>query len=439
MNSLHRLAAALLVVLLALLAPRAAKGFSPPGEATQCSEEVLAAYKETFKEGDPNAVFVSLPAGCATWLATPKGAPPAPPYSPLSHFGRCNQKQPNPQLCPGGSWNNGKCMIVADWCHADFWYQAQKDDQPPADQMGSNVPHCCCMRECAAGVDGKMVISRAMVDEDALRDSTSLDKLRDGGGYTFKTNVKRFKNSLPAGVKFNVAQTLRPHVKGMIMHVISCISRGCPGDLSIPCKPDFCKRDSAGRLNWKAIDKAALAAVRDAGSAKAASAVRWTAADVQAVVDYMDEHTFACANPLVLDAKGNPTVDYEGSQNNADSLAAKFKLAYWASITSFHISGRAIDVKITAAKEFTMPLGPHCNRSTSTPTKHTCDIPQCAQRGFVGTLANVCDPTGQCTVPAGDSYSSKEMWAVGCSYGMVKYKRPPGKKDDEPHWSVNGG
>ena len=135
-----------------------------------------------------------------------------------------------------------------------------------------------------------------MVDEDAMRDKTSLDELRDGGGYMFKNDTKRFLGALPSGgnVIANVTQTRRPFVKAMVMHVISCITLGCPAGLSIPCQPEFCKKDDQGRLNWTAVDAAALKAVRAAGRSTVPSDRRWSAADMQSVVDYMQDHTFAC-------------------------------------------------------------------------------------------------------------------------------------------------
>lgn len=433
-----------------VLAPPSTAALVLPADASKCSAAALASYAETFQSMGTGPcgkkpIMYSIPAGCATWLATPSGPAPLAPYIPSVHFGKCNMKSPNGDLCAStGSWTKGECVNVEHWCHSDYFPLADKTAAPPVDADAPSAPHCCCFSACAAGVDGKTVINPAQINEDSMRDRKSLDDLSDAAPYSFKTDAKAFISALDAaGVARSISNTRRPHVKAMVMHVVSCIAKGCPkkGLGTVQCNPVFCAKDSNGNRDWKAIDAAALEAVRAAGSDKAAVEVRWTPAEVNSVLAYMDEHTFACANPWTTDSDGKAAVDPAGSLVNYQELNSKFSFKHAASITSFHISGRAIDMRLTSAKAFSIPLGPKCEWLGTL----RCSVPQCDTRGFTATLSKICNPlTSQCSLPAkSDSYTSSDLAAVGCSYGVVKFKYDPAtqpdKDDDNPHWSVNGG
>ena len=196
----------------------------------------------------------------------------------------------------------------------------------------------------------------------------------------------------------------------------------------------------------------------------------------------------AGADPWTI-VNGKPAVDKEGSIKNAQKLAAKFELAFLASITrcacgprglegvacafvlrcgtaqlcggwtrttsvapahplrppppdptpdrpSNHIAGRAIDVQITTSAPVQVALGPYCSWEGGS---IECSLANCAARGWVPVLESICrSTTSTCTIPDGeDSYSgATELYAVACSHGLIKFL--PGNKDDPPHFSVNG-
>ena len=152
-------------------------------------------------------------------------------------------------------------------------------------------------------------------------------------------------------------------------------------------------------------------------------------------MQHLNMHTHVCAGADPLRAEnGKPAADPDGSLANANAISKKLDITSPAAIIGYHIVGRAIDVKITAKSPFSMPLGPYCTSTLG------CSLKECAARGFVDTLRSICnDWARSCTIPAGNSDSSNAMWAVGCSHGVVKFRPSPGKPDDKPHWSVNGG
>ena len=188
---------------------------------------------------------------------------------------------------------------------------------------------------------------------------------------------------------------------------------------------------------------------------------------------------------------GKPAVDKEGSIKNAQKLAAKFELAFLASITrcacgprglacafvlrcgtaqlcggwtrttsvapahplrppppdptpdrpSNHIAGRAIDVQITTSAPVQVALGPYCSWEGGS---IECSLANCAARGWVPVLQSICRADNTCIIRGGlDSYvytGATKIYAVACRHGLVKYLKPkdPKKKDDKPHFSVDG-
>ena len=217
---------------------------------------------------------------------------------------------------------------------------------------------------------GTTVISTAQIAEESLRDSTSLDDLADGGGFNFKTDAQRFFKAITAGgASVSIAQTRRPHVKAMVMHVISCVALGCDGgSLSIPCQPEFCAGDWQA-LVWRDIDAAALRAVEAAGASTVPELTRWTAEEVQEVQDYMQEHTFACEPWLLrVDSLGRTCTcralralpgGFPAGSLCGDGVASSMRLAAdQGPLTAHPITNQPQDFKCSAQRPPCSPAPP---------------------------------------------------------------------------------
>jgi hypothetical protein len=111
------------------------------------------------------------------------------------------------------------------------------------------------------------------------------------------------------------------------------------------------------------------------------------------------------------------------------------------------VQGHAIDVYVTPTAPMQLRPGPKCQRGPFVNgIKYECSMKGCKGEKPANNksdkpvnqaaqvLDEICNPdTGLCTVPPGSSISNTALWALGCSYGVIKHT------GDEPHWSVEGG